>query len=88
MFQPFRGNPDYDKVADLPYDSACLTSLAHGSEEINIKLIGQCRMETMYNTSCMAGQLAGAARVSRDRLAGCIISRRQGSENLQERHTQ
>ena len=53
MFQPFRGNPDYDKVANLPYDSRCLAGLTQGQEEINIRSIARCRMETMYDTACM-----------------------------------
>ena len=53
MFQPFRGNPNYDTVANLPYDSKCLAQLTRGQEEINIKSIARCRMETMYDTVCM-----------------------------------
>ena len=53
LFQPFRGNPDYDKVANLPYDSRCLAGLTQGQEEINIRSIAKCRMETMYDTACM-----------------------------------
>ena len=53
MFQPFRGNPNYDTVANLPYDSKCLAQLTQGQEEINIKSIARCRMETMYDTVCM-----------------------------------
>ena len=53
LFQPFRGNPDYDKVANLPYDSRCLAGLTQGQEEINIRSIASCRMETMYDTACM-----------------------------------
>ena len=53
LLQPFRGNPDYDKVANLPYDSRCLTGLTQGQEEINIRSISRCRMETMYDTACM-----------------------------------
>ena len=41
-------------MADLPYDSKCLQSLTSGQQEINIKSINSCRMETMYNTACMA----------------------------------
>jgi hypothetical protein len=39
--QPFRGNPDYDKVADLPYDTGCLSSLAKGASEINVHSIAK-----------------------------------------------
>ena len=46
-------SPAYDTVADLPYDSKCLQSLTTGQQEINIKSINSCRMETMYNTNCM-----------------------------------
>merc|ERR1740128_915586 len=36
LLQPFRGNPDYDKVTDLPYDTVCLAGLAAEASEINI----------------------------------------------------
>ena len=52
-------------------------------EEINIKSIAKCRMETMYNTTCMENKMDETDKVSRGDLAECIISRRQGSENLQ-----
>merc|ERR1719400_1408118 len=83
LLQPFRGNPAYDTVADLPYDSKCLQSLTSGQQEINIKSINSCRMETMYNTNCMARKMNSSSQVSRDELMDCIISRRPGSENLQ-----
>ena len=50
---PSLPSPAYDTVADLPYDSKCLQSLTTGQQEINIKSINSCRMETMYNTNCM-----------------------------------
>ena len=53
VLQPFRGNPNYDTVANLPYDSKCLAGLTTGQDEINIKSISKCRMETMYDTACM-----------------------------------
>merc|ERR1712079_193499 len=40
-------------------------------------------METMYDTVCMADKMNSSSQVSRDELTECIISRRQGSENLQ-----
>jgi hypothetical protein len=40
-------------------------------------------METIYNTACMAKKMNDSMKVSRDDLAECIISRCQGSENLQ-----
>lgn len=52
-FQPFRGNPGYDEVTDLPFSTSCLSSLTANKEEINIKSISTCRMETMYNSSCI-----------------------------------
>ena len=70
-------------MADLPYDTTCLSGIANGVDEINIKSIAKCRMETMYNTACMAKKMNDSMKVSRDDLAECIISRRQGSENLQ-----
>ena len=41
LFQPFRGNPDYDRVADLPYDSNCLKNVASSAAEINIHSINK-----------------------------------------------
>ena len=58
--QPFRGNPDYDTVADLPFDTHCLEKLTRNQEEIHIKSITKCRMETMYRSSCMADMLSSA----------------------------
>jgi len=83
LLQPFRGNPDYDKVADLPYDTHCLSSLANNREEVNVKSIERCRMETMYNTTCMAAKMALSSKVTSQQLSECVISRRKGSENLQ-----
>ena len=37
----------------------------------------------MYNTACMERKMNDSSKVSKDDLAECIISRRQGSENLQ-----
>ena len=81
IFQPFRGNPDYDKVADLPYDTSCLSSLANGMDKINIKDIAKCRLETMYNTTCMAIKMNGTKKVNGDTLSGCIAIGKKGSEN-------
>merc|ERR1719270_1409577 len=83
LLQPFRGNPNYDTVANLPYDSKCLAGLTTGQDEINIKSISKCRMETMYDTACMNNKMNATSQVSRDDLLDCVISRRQGSENLQ-----
>jgi len=85
LLQPFRGNPDYDKVADLPYDTDCLSSLAATASEININSIQRCRLETMYNTTCMSARISAMypAKLSRGDMAHCVISRRLGAENLQ-----
>ena len=34
---------NYMKVADLPYDTHCLSSLANDREEVNVKSIERCR---------------------------------------------
>ena len=86
IFQPFRGNPDYDKVADLPYDTTCLKGLAYGVDKINIKDIAKCRQETMYNTTCMAIKMnntTNSENVNEDDLSSCIMTGKEGSENLQ-----
>ena len=53
LFQPFRGNPGYDEVTDLPFSTSCLSNLTSNDSEINIKSITKCRMETMYNSTCI-----------------------------------
>ena len=65
LWQPFRGNPDYDTVADLPFDTICLEKLTRNTEEIHIKSINKCRMETMYRSSCMADMLANSTQLSK-----------------------
>ena len=83
LLQPFRGNPNYDTVADLPYNTDCLTELTEAGENINVKSIGKCRMETMYNATCMLLKMNNDSEVTKDALAECVESRREGSENLQ-----
>merc|ERR1712079_443435 len=39
-------------------------------------------METMYDTVCMNNKMNSTSQVSRDDLLECVISRRQGSENI------
>jgi len=34
LLQPFRGNPDYEDVAELPYNSTCLAGIKSGSADI------------------------------------------------------
>ena len=38
LLQPFRGNPEYKDVADLPYNSSCLTRIA--TDQTDIKSLG------------------------------------------------
>ena len=83
LLQPFRGNPNYDTVADLPYSTDCLTELTEAGDNINVKSIGKCRMETMYNVTCMLLKMDNFSEVTKDSLAECVQSRREGSENLQ-----
>ena len=53
LLQPFRGNPGYDEVTDLPFSTSCLSNLTSNDSKINIKSITKCRMETMYNSTCI-----------------------------------
>ena len=39
LLQPFRGNPEYRDVADLPYNSSCLANIR--SKHTNIKTLGK-----------------------------------------------
>ena len=52
-------------------------------DKINIKDIAKCRLETMYNTTCMAIKMNGTKKVNGDTLSGCIAIGKKGSENLQ-----
>ena len=73
IFQPFRGNPNYDTVANLPYDSKCLAQLTQGQEEINIKSIARCRMETMYDTVCMNNKVGSSNMMYYDLISLSIL---------------
>ncbi len=35
LLQPFRGNPEYQDVADLPYNSTCLSEIPTAEADIN-----------------------------------------------------
>ena len=78
IFQPFRGNPDYDTVADLPYDSSCLLKMTENKAEIHIKSITQCRVETMYKTSCMMDKIVNSTKLSAADLSSCVKERKDG----------
>ena len=39
LLQPFRGNPEYQDVADLPYNSSCLASIK--SRHTNMKKLSE-----------------------------------------------
>ena len=78
LSQPFRGNPDYDTVADLPYDTSCLIKMTENRREVHIKSITKCRMETMYNTTCMLNKMTNSTKLSTDTLSSCVISRKEG----------
>ena len=78
MFQPFRGNPDYDTVADLPYDSSCLLKMTENKAEIHIKSITQCRVETMYRTNCMKDKIVNSTKLSAADLSSCVKERKDG----------
>ena len=58
------------------------TSLTASHDEINIKSITKCRMETMYDVSCMFLKMTNST-VSKKNLDSCIITHRPGSEFLQ-----
>ena len=84
ILQPFRGNPDYDTVADLPFDTNCMEKLIRNQDEIHITSINKCRMETMYKTSCMKDKLLNnTSKVSSYTLSECIKSRRQDGNFVQ-----
>ena len=87
LLQPFRGNPGYDEVTNLPYDTACLTKLLENKSEININSIEQCKRETMYNSSCLADRISShmvmnESRMAKGHMHSCIQVRRLGEQTI------
>ena len=65
-------------MADLPYDTNCLIKMTENRDEVHIKSITKCRMETMYDTSCMLNKMINSTKLSTDALSSCAISRKEG----------
>jgi len=79
LLQPFRGNPEYSDVADLPYNSTCLTQISN--VHTDMKSLRECIVETLYNTSCIISRLStkpSHARINRRDIEGCLIDRDEG----------
>ncbi len=78
LLQPFRGNPEYKDVADLPYNATCLSEIS--SQQTDINTLKTCIVETLYNTSCILSLTTSAnyARITRKDIAGCLIDRDAG----------
>ena len=87
LLQPFRGNPNYDEVTNLPYDTACISKLLANKSEINIHSISRCKMETMYNSTCIEGRIAnvmamGETTMAKGHMHSCIQMRRLGEQTI------
>ena len=87
LLQPFRGNPNYDEVTNLPYDTSCITKLLANKSEINIHSISRCKMETMYNSTCIEGRIAsvmalGETTMAKGHMHSCIQMRRLGEQTI------
>ena len=87
LLQPFRGNPGYDAVTDLPYDTTCLSNLIRDKSEININLISKCKMETMYNSSCLNNKIdsylaENVTKMPKGHMHDCVKVRRMGEETI------
>ena len=76
--QPFRGNPSYDEVTDIPYNTSCLARITENVTEITVKSIIKCRMETMYNSSCITDRIGSLtvqnlSKVSKGDMSSCVM---------------
>ncbi|XP_059085448.1 short transient receptor potential channel 6-like [Tigriopus californicus] len=78
LLQPFRGNPEYADVVDLPYNTTCLSSIS--SQRTNRNTLARCIVETMYNTSCIIKKLGdkSGSRVTHADISSCLIDREAG----------
>ena len=52
--------------------------MTENKEEIHIKSITQCRVETMYKTSCMMGKIINSTKLSAADLSSCVKERKDG----------
>ena len=87
LLQPFRGNPDYDEVTDLPYDTACLARLLMDKPEINVNSISSCMIKTMYNSSCIDMRISSLiamnqTKIAKNHMHSCIQMRRLGEQTI------
>ena len=74
-------------MTDLPYDTACLTTLTADESEINIKSINKCRMETMYSSGCIEDQIESMlmqnlSKLSKSDMASCMLVQRLGADTI------
>ena len=87
LLQPFRGNPDYDEVTDLPYDTNCLARLLVNKPQINVNSISTCMIKTMYNSTCIDGRISslisqGQTKIAKNHMHSCIQMRRLGEQTI------
>ena len=84
LLQPFRGNPGYDEVTNLPYDTGCLSKLLANKTQININSISKCKMHTMYDSSCITDKISTFkdTRIATGQMHECIQVRRLGEETI------
>ena len=74
-------------MTDLPYDTACLTTLTADESEINIKSINKCRMETMYSSGCIEDRIESMimrnlSKLSKSDMASCMLVQRLGADTI------
>ena len=86
LSQPFRANPDYDEVTDLPYNTTCLSNAATAGEKLDLMTINKCQMKTIYNTTCildkMYKKVAQNVSINYNDVIDCVLARRKGASYL------
>jgi len=78
LLQPFRGNPEYHDVADLPYNSSCLNDIK--TDRTDMRSLSSCIVETLYNTTCILSRLNSteAQRINKQDIATCLVDKDAG----------
>ena len=87
LLQPFRGNPGYDEVTNLPYDTTCITKLLDNKPQININAISSCMIRTVFNSSCIEDRISSVVAMNQSKIASgkmhsCIQARRLGEQTI------
>lgn len=75
LLQPFRGVPTINDVMEESYNATCLEDIRN--TQTDLKTLGACIVQTLYNTSCIVDKLNGTARINRNEISGCLMSSHQ-----------